>query len=73
MLYLAFNRSVKEQAARTFPPNVVVHSWHSLAYKWFLGTHGGREDQLGGFYYGKKEIWETVKQVGSNPERSRCT
>jgi hypothetical protein len=65
MLYLAFNRSVKQQAKRTFPPNVEVHSWHSLAYNWFLDTHGGRKDQLGSDNYRSKDIWDTVKQVGT--------
>jgi len=32
MLYLAYNKSVQEAAAATFPPNVEVRTAHSLAY-----------------------------------------
>ncbi|KAG2460375.1 FBH1 helicase, partial [Polypterus senegalus] len=32
-LYVAFNKSVAEQAARTFPPNVDCRTIHSMAYQ----------------------------------------
>tara|TARA_Y100001956_G_scaffold80505_1_gene95855 strand:- start:2953 stop:4458 length:1506 start_codon:yes stop_codon:yes gene_type:complete len=33
MLYLAFNKSIQEEASQTFPPNVVCRTTHSIAYR----------------------------------------
>lgn len=33
MLYLAFNKSIQEEASRTFPPNVVCRTTHSIAFR----------------------------------------
>ncbi|MEE4362285.1 MAG: hypothetical protein V2J08_00005, partial [Desulfotignum sp.] len=32
-LYIAFNKSVQQEAARKFPPNVVARTAHSLAFR----------------------------------------
>jgi len=39
-LYLAFNRSVKEEATQKFPSNVKVYTTHGLAYKWYVSNIG---------------------------------
>lgn len=33
MLYLAFNKSIQEEASQTFPPNVVCRTTHSIAFR----------------------------------------
>ena len=40
-LYLAYNRSVKEEAEARFPSNVKVLTTHGLGYRWYI-THVGK-------------------------------
>lgn len=46
LLYLAFNRSVRQDAERKFPPNVEVRTLHSLALKEVVGREGGYRRKL---------------------------
>jgi len=39
-LYLAYNRSVKEEAEARFPSNVKVLTTHGLGYKWYVTNVG---------------------------------
>ena len=66
ILYLAFNKSVKLEAAKKFKekrlPNVIVETAHSLAYKNIVFRHGYKVRSLG---YKTHEIAELLGLKGN--------
>jgi superfamily I DNA/RNA helicase len=55
-LYLAFNRSVKEEATRKFPKNVKVSTFHGLAYGYIVHRYG--------YQIGNLTAWKIAKEYG---------
>lgn len=46
ILYIAFNKSVREHANKIFPQNTTCKTWHSLAYSHFLQQHALTPPQM---------------------------
>jgi superfamily I DNA/RNA helicase len=46
LIYLAFNRALKEEASRRFPANTKVYTFHGLAYRQTVARDGRLEAKL---------------------------